>query len=276
MHQEAAELIDDANAAAVAQNDGRGGRAPYAGSDDRKKGARDTEDLETEDPEDKDAEDEDAEGENPEWLDPAERYCIYQIDPAANRPLMRRLEVLTDLALLAVCDDSVLVGSEVYPRGRQSLNPEGDFCRISFWAPAPVLEDLNLFLDCVREKAGPMPVWASLMILVREAVHTWTTVDQRKKPRWWRVFERDEYRCQCPACSKRSLLHGHHAVYRSHQGSDELCNVVASCYTHHQQGIHQGHMRAAGDANQGLRWTLGPRAKRGGPFRVYQGDLRVE
>jgi hypothetical protein len=212
---------------------------------------------------------------DPETLDPIARYRIYQTDPAANPPLMRLLEVLTDLALLAVCEDSVLVGAEVYPHGRQTLNLEGDFCRISFWAPDTVLQDLNLFLDCVREKAGPLPVWASLMILVREAVHTWTNLDPKAKPRWWRVFERDQHRCLAPGCGKRCLLHGHHVVFRSHRGSNEMTNVGTACYPHHQHGLHGGNLQATGDANHGLRWTLGPRAKRGGPFRIYQGDLRV-
>src|SRR5690606_17388723 len=119
-------------------------------------------------------------------------FEIYQRDPAANPSLMRLLETLVDLALLSVCDDAVLIGSQVSPRGRQSLNHDGDYCRISFWAPDPVIEDLNHFLDHVRERVGPLPAWAALMTLVREAVDTWKKVDPKKKPQFWRVFERDE------------------------------------------------------------------------------------
>jgi hypothetical protein len=208
--------------------------------------------------------------------DHSDEYEILQRDPAANPALMRRLEVLTDLALLAVCDDSVLVGSEVYPRGRQSLNLDGDFRRISFWAPDAVIEDLNRYLDNLRERTGPLPVWASLMILVRDAVDVWKQVDRKKKkPQFWRVFERDDYRCQIPTCSKRADMHGHHVVFRSHGGSDDPSNVVSACYGHHKQGVHEGHIRCTGNANHGLRWVLGPRAKHGGPFRIYQGDLRI-
>jgi hypothetical protein len=107
-----------------------------------------------------------------------DEFEMYQRDPAANPALMRLLETLVDLALLSVCDDSVLVGSQVYPRGRQSLNLEGDFCRISFWAPDPVIEDLNHFLDNIRLRVGPLPAWAALMLLVRDATDVWNQVDR--------------------------------------------------------------------------------------------------
>ena len=207
----------------------------------------------------------------------ADEFEIYRRDPAANPVLMRLLEVLVDLALLTVCDDSVLVGSQVYPRGRQSLNLAGDFCRISFWAPDPVIEDLDRFLENLRERRGPLPAWASFILLIREATDVWQQVDRsKKKPQFWRIFERDEHRCRTPACSKRADLHGHHIVFRSRGGSDDPSNVVTACYGHHQQGVHDGHLHCSGNANHLLRWVLGPRAKRGGPFRVYIGDLRVD
>ena len=207
----------------------------------------------------------------------ADEFEIYRRDPAANPVLMRLLEVLVDLALLTVCDDSVLVGSQVYPRGRQSLNLAGDFCRISFWAPDPVIEDLDRFLENLRERRGPLPAWASFILLIREATDVWQQVDRsKKKPQFWRIFERDEHRCRTPACSKRADLHGHHIVFRSRGGSDDPSNVVTACYGHHQQGVHDGHLHCSGNANHHLRWVLGPRAKRGGPFRVYIGDLRVD
>jgi hypothetical protein len=157
------------------------------------------------------------------------------------------------------------------------LNLEGDFCQISFWAPDPVIEDLNHFLHNLRERRGPLPAWASLMILIREAVDVWKQVDRTtKKPQFWRIFERDEYRCQVPGCTRRAELQGHHIIFRSQGGSDDPSNLVAVCYAHHQQGVHDGHLRCAGNANHRLRWVLGPRGKHGSAFRVYQGDLRVE
>jgi hypothetical protein len=190
---------------------------------------------------------------------------------------MKRLEALSDWALLAVCPDAVRVGTTVYPRGRQTLDLGGDFCRISFWAPDTVTLDLNLFLDLVRHKAGPMPVWASMMLLVREAITTWTNAHKknRTKVAHWPVHERDDHRCRAPGCGRRCHLHSHHVRFRSHRGGDEPSNLVAVCYSHHRQGIHEGHLRCEGDADIGLRWTLGPRARNGGPFRTYQGDLRL-
>ena len=226
-------------------------------------------------------------------LDPFDRlddlYRIYQHDPAANRQLMRRLEALVDWALLAVCPDSVLVGSTVYPRGRQTLDLGGELCRISFWAPDTVIEDLNLFLDAVREKRGPMPVWASMVLLVREAVTTWTQIHDKTKKQsdGWRIHERDEFTCQTPGCSCRRHLHGHHVEFQSQGGSDEPDNLASTCFGHHQYGIHDGHVVCRGNANRGLLWILGPRAKEGGgigttnggtnsrPFRIYLGDLRI-
>ncbi|MCA9729515.1 MAG: HNH endonuclease [Candidatus Eisenbacteria bacterium] len=196
-------------------------------------------------------------------------------DPAADHALMHRLEVLVDLALLCACPDSLLVGHQVHPRGRQTLDPDMELCRISFWAPREIAQDLDLFLDLVHRRIGPMPTWAAVMILVRDATETWMRVDPAQKPRWWRVYERDRYRCRVPGCTRRSNLHAHHAEFRSRGGVDALWNLVSVCYRHHQDGIHAGHIDAAGDANRGLRWILGPRARRGRAFRVYRGDLRI-
>ncbi|MEZ4653855.1 MAG: hypothetical protein R3E12_09775 [Candidatus Eisenbacteria bacterium] len=200
--------------------------------------------------------------------------CVTTPPPALRS--CARIELLIDLALLTVCDDAVLVGSDVYPRGRQTLNPDGDFCRISFWASSDLLEDLDAYFHRIQRRVGALPTWAGFMILVRDAVHAWKNIDPKRKPRWWRIHERDHYRCQPPGCSKRADLHGHHIRMRSHQGSDDPSNLVSTCYGHHQHGIHEGFVECSGNADEGLRWVLGPRARRGRPFRIYQGDLRVD
>jgi hypothetical protein len=156
------------------------------------------------------------------------------------------------------------------------LNLEGDFCRISFWAPDPVIDDWNHFLDNIRQRVGPLPAWAAFMLLVRDATDVWKQVDRKKKPEFWRIFERDDYLCRVSACSRRRDLHGHHIIFRSQGGSDDPENIATGCYGHHQHGVHEGHLHCCGNANKVLRWVLGPKAKRGGPFRVYMGDLRIQ
>jgi len=77
-----------------------------------------------------------------------------------------------------------------------------------------------------------------------------------------RVFARDGWRCTVPGCSSYRNLHGHHIVFRSHCGGDELSNLTTVCAWHHQRGIHQGLVRCTGEAPHALRFELGRRPGR--------------
>lgn len=48
--------------------------------------------------------------------------------------------------------------------------------------------------------------------------------------------KRDKYRCQVWGCG-RDDIHVHHIIFESHQGPDELWNLICLCANHHDQ-IH--------------------------------------
>lgn len=50
-------------------------------------------------------------------------------------------------------------------------------------------------------------------------------------------FRRDSWRCR--HCGDRNALHPHHVIYRSHQGPNELNNLItlcAQCHMAHHNG----------------------------------------
>ncbi|MBI5503344.1 MAG: hypothetical protein HY899_00975 [Deltaproteobacteria bacterium] len=77
-----------------------------------------------------------------------------------------------------------------------------------------------------------------------------------------RVFERDGWTCQVPACTSRCHLHDHHLIFVSRGGGDEACNRISVCASHHLHGIHAGIIHAAGHAPDAVSWELGCRAGR--------------
>lgn len=54
-------------------------------------------------------------------------------------------------------------------------------------------------------------------------------------------FIRDRHKCR--HCSNRNGLHPHHVVFKSHQGQDELNNLLTLCAECHLIGIHGGKLR---------------------------------
>lgn len=81
----------------------------------------------------------------------------------------------------------------------------------------------------------------------------------RRVPAEYRVFERDGWRCTVPGCSSYRNLHRHHIAFRSVGGSNEPRNCTTLCAFHHLRGIHAGTVGCAGDAPDGLRFSLGLR-----------------
>jgi hypothetical protein len=90
-----------------------------------------------------------------------------------------------------------------------------------------------------------------------------------------RVFARDGWRCTVPGCSSYRNLHGHHIVFRSQHGGDELSNLTTLCAWHHLRGVHAGLVRCTGQAPDALRFELGRRPQRP-PLLVYgPGEVRM-
>jgi 5-methylcytosine-specific restriction endonuclease McrA len=78
------------------------------------------------------------------------------------------------------------------------------------------------------------------------------------------VHTRDKWRCAVPQCRRRSSLHSHHVVYRSHGGNDVSQNLITLCNTCHD-AVHNRFMlvmdKVTGlyedvNANTGVRFTF--------------------
>ncbi len=59
--------------------------------------------------------------------------------------------------------------------------------------------------------------------------------------------------CTAPGCSRHST-DSHHAVLRSHGGSDDATNRTGVCEWHHHRCLHGGHLRVRGHAPDALTW----------------------
>lgn len=116
-----------------------------------------------------------------------------------------------------------------------------------------------------------VPAWAGLWVLLEDYARTWDDPASFPRRQWHKTYERDGWRCMAPGCTSRKKLDCHHLDYRSHQGSDELPNLLTLCRYHHQQGEHGRYASVQGTAPAGLLWRLGPPAY----GEWYRNDMRV-
>jgi hypothetical protein len=84
----------------------------------------------------------------------------------------------------------------------------------------------------------------------------------RRLQRKHAIFERDNWMCVWPGCSRRDG-HKHHLTYRSQGGKLEASNETTLCPVHHQAGQHAGRIRITGKAPDGLEFRVGRRLYRG-------------
>ncbi|MFN2376152.1 MAG: hypothetical protein ABR538_06425 [Candidatus Binatia bacterium] len=122
--------------------------------------------------------------------------------------------------------------------------------------PASVAALLEEAIEGCRRAVEPR--WRGFERIVAHAYLAWTSLPPHENP----VFARDAYRCQVPACSRRSVLHAHHVRFRSHGGPDDAWNLTAVCDDHHRHFIHFGRIHVKGRAPDGLVWELGCRPGR--------------
>jgi hypothetical protein len=140
---------------------------------------------------------------------------------------------------------------------------------ISFWAPDVLIEQWTAAIRRVQFLHGALPTWAAALLLVRRAVEEWERVDPSRRPTEWKIFARDQWRCQAPGCSSRRRLEAHHIIFRSQNGSDDPDNLITLCHGHHRRGIHEGYLAVSGSAPSDLRWRLG-----GTRGHFFHGSLR--
>jgi hypothetical protein len=148
--------------------------------------------------------------------------------------------------------------------------------QISFWCPLDVASLWDSALRSCRTAAGShLEDWECFLLFVQAMRETW---ENQEDPHWrrrYRIFERDGWRCKVPGCTSRSGLNEHHITFRSQQGTDDTANLVTLCVGHHQQGLHEAHLRCFGSAPDALWWDLGVRPGRE-PLTRYFGDRLVK
>jgi hypothetical protein len=132
--------------------------------------------------------------------------------------------------------------------------PRLDNSCLRFSGPVSVIE---LFHEVLRAYADAEnawePAWKALERILVHVKTQWSAVPRHRNP----IHERDGFRCRVPACSSRRNLQEHHVLYRSRGGGNARGNRISICAWHHLRGIHGGHVRAHGDADEGIHWQLG-------------------
>jgi hypothetical protein len=199
--------------------------------------------------------------------DPRPHELHLSEDPAANPIVLRRLQVLLDLLALAVYSaassdatpPSNLDRQTLAPGRRPSWSTPGrvGWTTISFWAPESIHEAWEAALSALRQRWGPLPTWAAVVLFLEHALDVWGTQDPATRPTEARILERDGYACQAPGCSARRRLEVHHIVFRSRGGADKAWNKTTLCHAHHHHAIHAGIVRLTGRAPTALRWEMG-------------------
>ncbi len=123
---------------------------------------------------------------------------------------------------------------------------------------ADLLEQACAVVEAVEGK--PLSPGDCLESMARHFIGTWAPVfEPRRKPRFWRVLERDGGRCRVPGCS-RAARHVHHIQQKRHGGGDEEENLVSLCAVHHLRCLHAGgYISVVREASDRLRWELGVR-----------------
>jgi len=145
--------------------------------------------------------------------------------------------------------------------------PELD-SEITFSGPQSVMD---LLCDAITAFRGPgEPPWRGLERLLEHVRATWENVPRHRNP----IHARDGWRCRVPACSSRMRLQEHHLVFRSRGGGNQQANRASVCAWHHQVGLHQGPVRAWGDARGEIHWQLGVDRERG-PLIEVRNDVYV-
>jgi len=118
----------------------------------------------------------------------------------------------------------------------------------------------------VESASGRLPsVGEGFEMMLDHALQSWGVEDpwlRRRSRRSLAIFERDGWRCTVPGCTSRRNLQLHHIRFRSAGGGDEEGNLTTLCAFHYLRGVHDGRVRIAGSAPDGLRFELGVRPGR--------------
>ncbi len=113
-----------------------------------------------------------------------------------------------------------------------------------FWAPPHIAALVRATLNEVRAWGDGTETDGDVIVMMTEELIEEISADRPILSREMRInyaaFKRDGWQCTNPHCRSRRNLHGHHAVFRSHGGSDEKWNKKTLCAACHLRLVHQG------------------------------------
>ena len=161
---------------------------------------------------------------------------------------------LPDLPEAGLCDRDDFVDPLDLPEGVQIGAQHMAGQETDVWVANVTPDIARLFRACLcsvarRLGAGP---GRALEAMFDHAIASWWVPTSRAH----RVFARDGWRCTVPGCTSQRNLHAHHVLFRSAGGSDDLANLTTLCAAHHQRYVHEGVIRIAGRAPDGLVFEM--------------------
>jgi hypothetical protein len=137
--------------------------------------------------------------------------------------------------------------------------------RLRIWGPAQAMESIRESIESARAvlsdpggsgnggEAGAVSEGRALATTGACFIEVWKDEKKRRRPRpraRRAVLARKDGLCGVPGCTMRAV-HAHHIVFRSHQGSDAVTNLLATCWYHHVL-IHARLIRVWGLAGERL------------------------
>jgi hypothetical protein len=144
--------------------------------------------------------------------------------------------------------------------------------------PADIVQLFRAVLCTVRRRmeshSGKLPTEGAALGVMLDYVFSCWGVGE-KVPAEHAVFARDGWQCRVPGCTSMQNLHGHHVIFSSRGGSDDLSNRVSLCAFHHLRGVHAERIRCTGTAPDGLTWEIGLRPGQAPLVAYTSGDRQV-
>ena len=210
----------------------------------------------------------------------AERVTVRRLEADAQRALLLRAG--HGPAFERCLEDPARARDPIPEDERQLCAPDIDVEateRLEWRAPREVAALFLAVREAIRGRLRaatnrPASDSDAFAAMLDHALATWTQRDPGK-PRPDPVFERDGYLCAVPGCSSRMSFHDHHVVFRSHQGSNDIENLLTLCAFHHRRCVHAGRLRIRGLAPDRLVFELGVRPGAPPLARFRSGDVAV-
>jgi hypothetical protein len=147
------------------------------------------------------------------------------------------------------CDAAMV--EELLDPARADADDADDYITLRISCPESLVP---LVCDVLHAYSRPEePPWRAFERILLHVKAAWEAQPKHRNP----IHARDGWRCRVPACSSRRNLQEHHIQFRSHGGDNARTNRMSICPWHHHRAIHEGIIRAHGDAEGVVHWQIG-------------------